>query len=171
MSDWWEQYHRMKRWRRQLDTLIQRRTERADAHIEQLRDLFFAFFQTCDHMQDWLANDAWNPMSRAEVEAYVHTSPALSVCRDLCNGSKHARLDAKRVDLREDHKITNVQTIYTGDEEIAKMLHLEPTLTLIYRGEPVDPFDLADRCVAAWDSFLAQHSLDHLVSFRDDERW
>jgi hypothetical protein len=164
MISWREQYWRMERWRQQLDTLKQNRTMGRDAHLEHLRDLFFAFFQACHHMQDWFANDDWYPIPRGELDEYVNASPALAACRDLCNGSKHARLEAKQVNLRDDHKVTAVQGVYAVDnEELAKMVHLEPTLTLEYQGKALDPFDLADQCVAAWNNFIEQHSLNSLL--------
>jgi hypothetical protein len=163
MSDWREQYGRMLRWRRQLDRLTQGRTMGRDEHLEHLRDLLYAFFQTCHHMQDWFANDPWNPVPRADVETYVHTSRPLSICRDLCNGSKHARLEAKGANLREEHKVTDVQAIYTAGEEVGKVVHLEPTFALLYGDQPMNPFDLADECVAAWDAFIEARSLNSLL--------
>ena len=91
MSDWREQYDRMKRWR---ETMARDRGDR-----ERVTDIFFAFAQTCSHMVDWLENDSSQPIRRIEADQHVHASETLPFCAAICIGSKHARLEEKDVAL------------------------------------------------------------------------
>lgn len=50
MTQWREQYERMKRWHARL-----RESEIAD---DRRLDDFHAFFVTCFHLKDWLKNDS-----------------------------------------------------------------------------------------------------------------
>jgi hypothetical protein len=88
---WREQYDRMKRWRRRVQ---QSRDDR-----DAVRDSFYAFAQTCYHLVDWLENDRSQPIRRGIAKRFVKDSGLLSFCRDICNGSKHARLEAKSVNV------------------------------------------------------------------------
>ena len=81
----------MKRWRRRLQR------DRIDP--DAVRDSFFAFTQTCYHLVDWLENDKSQPIRRRMAEQFIEESGVLSFCRDVCNGSKHAQLDAKKVNV------------------------------------------------------------------------
>jgi hypothetical protein len=89
MSDWREQYDRMKRWR---ETIV---GDRIDA--DRVQDIFLAFVQTCYHMVDWLELDPnlSQLIPKGEAEQYARGSDTLSLCGDLCIGAKHAVLERK----------------------------------------------------------------------------
>lgn len=82
-------------YREQLD-----RVRRFLDHIEgrrrndvEFKDLMWSFFQHCWHLIDWLQHDrlASEAQKRA-IRAKVHASALLAMCRELCNGSRHAAL-------------------------------------------------------------------------------
>jgi hypothetical protein len=56
VSEWREQYDRMKRWR---ETMATDRGNR-----ERVTDIFFAFAQTCFHMADWLEDQGCPPITK-----------------------------------------------------------------------------------------------------------
>lgn len=56
------------------------------------RDALFHFFQDGYHLKDWLINDESACLTRDEVEQAVSASEQLSMCADLCNGTKHRAL-------------------------------------------------------------------------------
>src|SRR2546426_9634855 len=93
MSDWREQVLRMARWKGRLwlDPIL---------HGEHAVDSFYAFAAACYHLIDWLANDPSQPISRERAEAFVYNSEVLRFCGDICNGSKHARLEPKNVRVK-----------------------------------------------------------------------
>lgn len=57
-------------------------------------DFLYAFFQAAYHLADWLKNSGAAPC--AQVENFVNSTRSLVFCRDICNGSKHFRLDRRQ---------------------------------------------------------------------------
>src|SRR5262245_30401954 len=74
-------------------------------------DTLYAFAQASSHLVDWLENDSAQHVRRQQAEEFVNTNPLLAFCRDISNGSKHARLEAKKV------KVTS-QTAPLGSYQI-----------------------------------------------------
>ena len=69
-----------------------RRSRRASTRTTATQfDFLYAFFQAAYHLADWLKNSGAAP--RGDVETFVNSTTALASCRDICNGSKHLRLD------------------------------------------------------------------------------
>ncbi|HXR36099.1 MAG TPA: hypothetical protein VN754_09145 [Candidatus Binataceae bacterium] len=110
-----------------------------EARAEALDDAF-AFFQNCFALRDWFI--AADVTSDEAMAALFRASRPVSVCRDLCNATKH--YDLSRPSLRG---------FAVGRQ---------------YRGQPFVVFEdrdgrqdllellpLADACMAAWESFLA----------------
>jgi hypothetical protein len=107
MSEWREQYDRMKRWREVLAT------DRGDR--ERVRDNFFAFAQACYHLVDWLHSDLSQPIRKPEAKSHVRASEALAFCAGICNGSKHAQLEQKDVDLSVTESTVNDYRFYPNE--------------------------------------------------------
>lgn len=78
---WRGQLSRVRRWHGRL------RTADPDAYL----DCLYAFFQNCNHLADWVANDA--PGGTARVRAVLDETVELRICRDICNATKHFTLD------------------------------------------------------------------------------
>jgi hypothetical protein len=148
MSDWREQYARVRRWR---DRIAPRSLD-----AESAEDSFFAFAQACAHLVDWLENDGSQPIRRAEAECHVTGSSALAFCRDVCNGAKHARLEEKNVSVAA--KPTLVRTLQR-DGEVIQTTVLKVELSLEWDGRWVPILEFADACLAAWEVLLMRHGL------------
>jgi hypothetical protein len=151
MSEWREQYDRMKRWR---ETMATDRGNR-----ERVTDIFFAFAQTCYHMVDWLANDASQPIRKGEAKDYVFNSDALSFCAEICNGAKHARLEEKDVDLSVTESMVTDYRFHVGEERKSTRETIVQRLSLEWQGRPVLALRFADQCIAEWDQLLTAHRL------------
>jgi hypothetical protein len=145
----------MKRWR---DTIARDRLDR-----DRVSDIFFAFAQTCYHMVDWLENDGSQPIRRAEWEKHVMASRALSYCSDICNGSKHARLQEKGIELSEQMSLAGAYREHiegSGSDAVWRERQVfEAKLYLEWEGEAVLALDFADRCIAEWDDLLRAKGL------------
>jgi hypothetical protein len=150
MSDWREQYERMKRWR---ETIARDRIDH-----DRVQDIFLAFVQTCYHMVDWLHRDPSQPIRKGDAKKYVFASDALSLCGDLCIGAKHAllegRLKENKADLTVGTSVIGAYTLHTGRREVSVA-----KLQLEWRGASIPALEFADRCIAEWDRLLAQHRL------------
>jgi hypothetical protein len=94
---WW---HRMELtssggYREQLDRvrrLLERIEGRHRSDVE-FKDIVWSFFQHCWHLIDWLQHDGLvSETQKQSVKAKVHASALLVMCRDVCNGVRHAPL-------------------------------------------------------------------------------
>jgi hypothetical protein len=54
----------------------------------------YAFFQAAYHLRDWLQNSG--ATTQKALDDLMARTPALKLCRDVCNGSKHFALDLRR---------------------------------------------------------------------------
>jgi hypothetical protein len=59
-------------------------------------DRFFNFVVTAYSLADWIQNDPTVPASAKADLARFRSTPAIQVCRDLANASKHFQLDPRR---------------------------------------------------------------------------
>ena len=85
MSDYKEQFNRIRRFLRRIE----------DQNRKQLdyEDDFWAFCQNCWHLKDWIKNDpSLPPIAREAIEDEVKKYPALIIFADLANRSKHLEL-------------------------------------------------------------------------------
>ena len=103
----------------------------------------------CHHLRDWIIGSGFRP--QAQVDRYVPENPDLALCRDICTGLKHLRAEPKRA-LYDSSWSTATVTVALFPER-REPIPGESWVISTDRGD-VDMFDLADRCVAAWASFL-----------------
>ena len=85
---WPEQLRRVERWHARALSALKASEHSNDSDTI---DFLYAFFQAAYHLADWLKNSGAAP--RGDVETFVNSTTALASCRDICNGSKHLRLD------------------------------------------------------------------------------
>jgi hypothetical protein len=155
MVDWREQYSRMGRWHYRLSLGLEHIIGGGD---EAVQDVFYAFAQACTHLVDWLDSDRSQHIRRADAETYVESRPILAFCRDICNGSKHAQLQSKNVDIRK-QKTTTAHSIndaegQTYDYEVS---HVE--VLVRWGREFIGASNFADQCIAEWNRFLVGEGL------------
>jgi len=148
---WREQYDRMLRWKERLwlDPML---------HGEHAVDSLYVFAQTCFHLTDWLENDRSQHVRREQAERYVASSPTLAFCRDICNGSKHAKLEAKKV------RVTTRKVVESYSIQDETGVPLEGTverteLFVDLNGEVIDIETFGARCIEEWNRFLVGEGL------------
>ena len=148
---WREQYDRMKRWQQRLwlDPIL---------HDEHAVDSFYSFAQACYHLVDWLENDRSQHVRRAQAEEYVDRSPVLAFCRDICNGSKHARLEAKKVQVTIRKEISSY-SIENDSGQTTEHTVEQTKLFVGYDDQLIDVEMFAGFCVEEWDRFLLSEKL------------
>jgi hypothetical protein len=147
-ESWRGQLARVERW-------YQRATKALYDADPDAADFLYAFFQNAYHLQDWLRNSG--AASRADLKV-VTDSPALKLCRDVCNGSKHFALDERQM---SDHIGLMREYVVRGlsDGRVAgsrpRLLVFEP------RGGGGDVVvceidELMRDCIVAWRDFCAK---------------
>ena len=91
-TGWQDQRARVGRWHKRL-TAISFGIPTDVSKAEALDDVY-AFFMNCCHLRDWNIKSGFR--QQAEVDAFVGSNLALSLCRDICNGLKHFRIEPAR---------------------------------------------------------------------------
>jgi hypothetical protein len=157
---WLEQYNRIKRHYDRFVALNNGRQH--DMLSENYIDDVYNFFINCYHLKDWIKNDSKvSPAVVNDVEAYINSTRQLVLCADICNGRKHLVLNTH---IRH-HNRPPTENPTFGPKRFALSLGAAtPTLSLSYEintdAGPIDAFQLATDCVAAWDTFLSARGLN-----------
>ena len=160
-GDWRGYYASVLRWHARLRAFSE------SAHVYETPtaahfDDTFAFFVTCFHVADWLENDGAVP--KRVAKSYVARTLPLMLCRDLCNGSKHAVLTQKPsvlgFKIGREYRGGFFITFAWEDPDpsyvnAAAKPGDEHRRTDLYRVQ-----DLAHQCITAWEAFFTMHSLD-----------
>ncbi len=136
----------LNRVRRMLD-----RINRQDRSPEEYEDDIWSFFQNSWHLKDWVKNDRSVPRRvRRSIERLAAASPPLRICADLAIGTKHLKVNKRRVGARPSHY--NV-AIVPG--ELSKVEYLIDTGS----GTQQVGLDLALKCLLEWERILAAQGL------------
>ena len=148
-TSWQDQRNRIGRWHKRV-MAIGRGIPIGMSKDEALDDVF-AFFMNCYHLRDWIIGPGFK--SQRAVDEFIRGDDDLALCRDVCTGLKHFRAEPARAYFDSSWSTATVSissTIPARREPIPG----EYWVITTDRGN-VDMFDLADRCVGAWDAFLA----------------
>lgn len=148
MSTWNEQWARVNRYFDRFKKIYEG-FEGHDEPSEYYFDDMLAFFQNCFHLRDWLREDDFKS---AKIDLtpnkYVETETSLAICADLANAVKHMKLTYPPKSGTEP-KLANRSMVITGGSSIIKLeAHIE------HDGEFIDAFELAKKCMDAWNAYL-----------------
>lgn len=101
LRGWRDQYDRMLRSQSRLLKMAsgdlvgnQFSSDGSDASAPVV-DALFHFFQDAYHLKDWLIHDDAVSIPRQDIEAAITSSSDLALCADLCNGTKHRKLNPR----------------------------------------------------------------------------
>lgn len=147
-----EQYQRAKRWYERFKSIDEGRDH--DMASDCYQDEIYAFFVNCYHLKDWLKNDPTSGINKDEIENFINKSENLSMCADLCNGSKHLVINQPRKDT---------QTKIGGRSFSLGLGIGSPKISVRYKVElknrTYDAFDLATKSLKEWEDFLKSKKL------------
>jgi hypothetical protein len=133
IRDWRSQYDRMLRWHVRLKAV-------SSLSDDDLLDFYLAFFLTCYHLQEWLAESgAGAPKGLLnQARANIH----MRLCRDICNRSKHFTIKSASVD-----STFSIAREYRRRES-------KPSLVVLAGGEKFDLDETVQGCVSFWNDAL-----------------
>jgi hypothetical protein len=123
------------------------------------RDLYeddaITFFMHCHHIRDWIIHLNKAGITASQVDDFINSHDELKICADLCNGSKHCRLQRKIRSGRQPHivgKSYNTSTWLTGSGggNVVKGCY-----TVLTASGTIDALELAEKCMALWSKFIA----------------
>jgi hypothetical protein len=142
--------HQLDRARRFRD-----RFEAARNDVE-FQDMMWAFFQNCWHLKDWVKHDPLASQAQKHaVKSQVHQSTLLLACRDLCNGTKHLKLDRPSLGTGTSHEYVNTM-ITPGSDQASE---LDCVLDDGY-GQLISGKKLACDCLDEWVRILESQGLN-----------
>lgn len=142
-----EQWSRVLRWRERMRAAM----TPPCADPNEAMDFCLAFFMNAYHLRDWL--QATDPALKPAIASYVHGSRALSLARDLCNGSKHMALKSASVDA---HFLTAMEYV---PQPLSGEHGPNYRLTMLTDTDRMEMGTLADQCIESWRSFMTAHGL------------
>lgn len=149
---WRAQYARVARWHNRVTKIGRAKSRANDNDMEAEHDFVYAFFQTCYHLRDWLQHSG--AVERAKLDDFFRDNKEMQVCRDICIGTKHLRVDKPSVDSSFNIGREYVPAEWPGDRP-----HINERWFIIAGDTKYDIFELADRCMELWKQFLKQHRL------------
>lgn len=154
MSDWEDQWKRAQRSYERFKTMND--GFEPNMPSENYIDDAMAFFTFCYHVKDYLKHDpAFTKQPKGSIETYVNSTPALSLCGDICNGIKHLKLtnlrtaDQPKLGKREFY--VSVTHSLSGEKVPDEM---KIKLAIEHDGKTHDAFQVATDAMQAWEAFL-----------------
>lgn len=142
-----DQLDRARRFLARMEQSVEDMDDDAMTDVD-FQDMVWAFFQNCWHVKDWVQHDPLvNPLDKESVIKSAHASLALTVCQQLCNGTKHL---GARPGASHDHIDT---TVVPGGPIIRDCL-IDNGAGVLVSGRI-----LAHQCVTEWERILNTHGL------------
>ena len=143
-----QQFARVGRWYERFEQISRGKLHDTDSDFYQ--DDVYAFFMNCYHLKDWVRNDPDAATLSGKVEDFITNTPEMALCADICNGLKHLTLTKPR----------SGENPQFGKRLFKVGVGTQPTTiaveyTIDTTSGPVDAFDLATRCLKAWQAFLS----------------
>ena len=146
-SKYLEQFDRVKRWYQRFVTIDEGKQHNLPS--DNYQDEVYAFFVNCFHLKDWIKNDESVGAAAAKVEDFIKNNKELNLCRDICHGIKHLKLDKPRSDQDPRFGQRKFYLQVGGPETTISIRY-----TIDTSSGPVDAFELATKCLKAWENFI-----------------
>jgi hypothetical protein len=143
LQGWEGQLARVERWEKRAAAAV-------DSGSPDAEDFLLAFFQSAYHLRDWLLNSG--TASKADLDAVVRATPALSLCRDVANGSKHLTLRATERTARVGLMREYAPGLSSGWRWRMLAIERRKDGTVEYH----EIFEVMVECVDAWRAFCAE---------------
>jgi len=156
-----EQFKRLGRWYERFKNINDGQIH--DKNSDFYLDDVYAFFINCFHLKDWIQNDDTvvldSKVDKKEkgkyIKDYINTVDELKLCADLCNSVKHLYLDRKPYSRKEPKFGKKSAKLYLGvGQDKIEMKYIIDTLS-----GPRDAFEIATKCMEAWDKFYSDNNL------------
>jgi hypothetical protein len=138
---WYAQWHNVREHLQTVDDECRPGAYRGNLPVKRA---FENFFTQCFHLGDWLWGDKTTGLTEKQVRDFILKDPALRVCAGIANTSKHrtrnqpGAMTARIAEVTPDEKGTRAAVDWSQSPNSGTE----------------DAFDLARRCVVAWDSYL-----------------
>lgn len=121
---------------------------------DKINDAFINFYILAYHIKDWLKEEGFG-----SVEEYINANLELSICADLCNITKHRKLNKlsrSNDPLYQIYKdgIRTDSTAYTSDSTVP--LNATTYYIELNSGKSFEILFFVKRVLELWKSFIKQ---------------
>ncbi len=154
-SNQWGYYiNGMMRWYKRLDSVYR---PKKTLDYDYADDVTNAFFLFCYHLKDWLINDTSIKANLKDIESFISSSTALSICADLANGSKHLGLNRVRSNAKSFKVNQAINITAVTDNKSKSKVNYSRSIEI--DGKIYDALDLAKECLDEWQTYLKKKGL------------
>ena len=140
--------------------------DRVERYLQRIRDIYaglpyayenvayyeddvISFFIHCYHLRDWISKLNCVGENMKDVDAFINTHHELKVCADLCNGSKHCRIEKVRSgDQPHIVRISWYVTSYTPEAGLSSKFRAR--FQIMSHETIYDALELAEKCWSLW---------------------
>jgi hypothetical protein len=141
------QLERVKRWKNRIENSINDyRQGKLTLPPLEFTDTIWSFFVSCDHMKDYIHNDATIKTKQSPYN-HLDNTECLKICRDISVGVKHL--------IIKDPKTTGgpflINLTAKRDDTTGKMLF---DINIKSQTVREDFLRLANECILAWEDFI-----------------
>jgi hypothetical protein len=146
--------HQLDRARRFLERVETDYQGLEDINEVEFQDMLWSFFQHTWHIKDWLRHDPLASSGQKKVAiSMAHRSSVLKICCDLCNGTKHLKLDRPSSGAGATHLYVDMNIVPgRGRFEIDCILDDG-------HGTQISGKKLAQDCITEWERILSGQGL------------
>ncbi len=148
-----EQFEIVKRYLKRIEAMYDGVQILPSNDKEYYDDDVISFFIHCYHVRDWVIHLNNRDVSAREVDEYINSNRALSVCADLANGSKHCLLTRETRTEDQPHVSGSEKRTSTFEDELSVM---KCKYRIMSNKKTLDALALAKECVALWDDFFVR---------------
>lgn len=144
-----EQFERMQRWYERFKKIDQGTSHERSS--EEYTDNVYAFFQNCYQLKDWIKNDDTVKLPKGfDIDKdFINKNRCMRLLADICNGTKHLRLDNERSKESPEFYSKNYSLALGGQKPVISVKWNIKTRT-----GNIDAFQLATECVQKWEEFV-----------------
>jgi hypothetical protein len=146
-----QQFHRVERYLKRM-----RRIYAGVPHVakdpKEYEDDVASFFVHCHHLADWVTDHYASVTTKQEVQAFVYAHPELQLCADICNASKHCKLQRVRTGSQPSLRGKDWM-IVTYKQELRKPVTFFGKYRVHSGSSTIDALELAEIAFALWRDF------------------
>lgn len=122
-----------------------------------IRESLFNFTVSCYHLVDWIK--VYCPKLESKVYELLNNNKYIGACRDLCNASKHVKLDLERGPyVKYPPVVSDVEQSATGSM-IASQLPNYRLKIQFEDGERLAAEEVIENAMKAWKRFFDENGI------------
>ena len=154
------QFHRTERYLQRIRR-IYAGTPHVYKNTKDYEDDVASFFIHCHHLSDWITHEYPGHVTKKQVDAFINQHDPLKVCADLCNASKHCKIQKVRTGSQP--SLTGKDwMIVTYEERMKKPITFFGKYNVVSGTAKIDALELAELAFKLWRDFNRKLALKRI---------